>query len=368
MPTLLIAEDEPTYQDLLVHSLAPQGYVTHTVATGAEAIALGARLRADLLIADWLLRNHIHGLHVAAALRAVDPQLRVLLITGFDAIDLRAQAAALPGCRYLKKPFRRHTLLEEVTHAMQDPPVPPTPWPIAVVEIDATGTICYANPAAHALFATTTAGANAQHLTAVIDLDLQRDLDPTTAQWREVIARTPGSTPARWWLGVRTDPDATTRLLVLTDVTEDLVLYHPAVRLLLNLPGLTAPPWSWAGPALLVDANPATRSQMRHQLELLGTVCHTAVSPEEGMRIVDRNPALHLVVLADTALESLHDALTPLVTHLQRRQPAVLLLGTSAQERRADFAALGVPYFLRQPWGIATLCALFAPERGNDPW
>jgi CheY-like chemotaxis protein len=204
------------------------------------------------------------------------------------------------------------------------------------------------------------------HLTAVVDLDLQRDLDPTTAQWRMVVARTPGPTSARWWLGVRTDPGALTRLLVLAEETQDLALYDPAVRLLLRLPALAEPRWPWTGPALLIDADPAARSRARHQLELMGAVCHTAVSPAEGLQMFQRNPAIRVVILADPHPASLHDTLAPVVAQMQRQQPTVVLVGTSATDRRADFAALGVPYFLRQPWRAATLLALLAPERHDE--
>jgi hypothetical protein len=86
------------------------------------------------------------------------------------------------------------------------------------------------------------------------------------------------------------------------------------------------------------------------------------------LRIFHRNPAIQVVILADTALASLQDALAPVVAQIQRQQPAAVLVGTSATDRRADFAALGVPYFLRQPWRAATLLALLAPERGDQTW
>jgi two-component system response regulator (stage 0 sporulation protein F) len=362
MSTVLLAEDEPEYRDLLAFNLTGEGYDVYAAATGYDAIAVGVRLRPEILVADWMLLDHIHGLHVAAALRAVDPHMRTILMTGFPSQDLRNRTAELPGCIFLAKPFRLETFLRMVAQTAAAPPLSPAGLPIAVAEIDAAGIIRYANDDAWTLFATTTAGRNVQSITDVVSMDTLAELKEGIGQWHEVVPR--ALTPDRWWVGVRPNLEANAHLLVIIPEGAEYCLYDPVLRLLLDLP-TTALQWPMPGPALIIDDDPLWRRLAVNQLGLIGGVCHSTATHDEGLQLFARHPAISVVILADNRPTEASDDLAPLVTQLMGRRPAVCLIGTSPYDKRHAFLALDVPYFLRKPWQAADLTTLLIPEASD---
>ena len=69
MCKVLIVDDERDYRDQLSLCLSEDELEIRTAGSGREAIDLGACFRPDVLVADWMLKNHIHGLHVAEVLQ-----------------------------------------------------------------------------------------------------------------------------------------------------------------------------------------------------------------------------------------------------------------------------------------------------------
>ena len=67
MPKVLIVDDERSYRDYLGRFLAREGHEVQLAATGREAIDGGCRFRPDVLVVDWMLKDHVHGLQVTEA-------------------------------------------------------------------------------------------------------------------------------------------------------------------------------------------------------------------------------------------------------------------------------------------------------------
>lgn len=111
---LLIVDDEPSYRDYLQRFLAREGYEVRTAVTGQEAIRIGESFEPEIVLADWMLKNHMHGLEVCESLRGKNPDLRILLMTGFPSAEVREQAERARVFRFLEKPFG----LEEVAAAI----------------------------------------------------------------------------------------------------------------------------------------------------------------------------------------------------------------------------------------------------------
>ena len=74
MATVLIVEDEDVLRETLSSFLTRQGHDVIAAASGYEALEVGLDASPDVLVADWMLKNHIHGLHVSAVFRALHPQ------------------------------------------------------------------------------------------------------------------------------------------------------------------------------------------------------------------------------------------------------------------------------------------------------
>ncbi len=120
MTRLLIVDDEPSYREYLHRYLSREGYDVRTAASGSEALQIAKQFPPDILLADWMLKNHMHGLHVGEALREMNPQLRILLMTGFPSSEIREEAARARVYRFLEKPFGLEEVGVAVTQCLSD--------------------------------------------------------------------------------------------------------------------------------------------------------------------------------------------------------------------------------------------------------
>lgn len=102
---VLIVDDEPSYRDYLERFLKREGYDVRTASTGQEALAIGKEFAPRVILADWMLKDHIHGLQVAETLRDMQPDLQILMMTGFPSSEIRKEADRAKVFRFLEKPF-----------------------------------------------------------------------------------------------------------------------------------------------------------------------------------------------------------------------------------------------------------------------
>jgi two-component system OmpR family response regulator len=101
---ILVAEDDATLADGLMHSLRQAGHAVDWVKTGAEADCALASNEFDLLILDLGLPK-MGGLEVLRRLRARRSPLPVLILTAMDGIEDRVRGLDLGADDYLAKPF-----------------------------------------------------------------------------------------------------------------------------------------------------------------------------------------------------------------------------------------------------------------------
>ena len=108
MRAILVADDNPSFAELVRATLEENGYEVVTASTGLAAVACMERNDIGLAILDVLMPG-ISGDAVAERLLRVDPTLRVLLMTGSD--EAFAAGSGLP---VLRKPFPEEDLIAAV--------------------------------------------------------------------------------------------------------------------------------------------------------------------------------------------------------------------------------------------------------------
>jgi two-component system response regulator HydG len=111
--TVLIADDHIEMARLLADKLGEEGWRCRVVESGRAAIESLAREVPDLVITD-LRMAEVDGLDVLDAARATDPELPVMIMTAFGAIDSAIEAMRRGAWHYIVKPVR---LEELVLHA-----------------------------------------------------------------------------------------------------------------------------------------------------------------------------------------------------------------------------------------------------------
>lgn len=122
MPTaraanILVIDNEASVRDLLARLLTLHGHHVVTAESGTEGIAMFKSGKFDLVLTD-LGMPEMSGWDVARAIKAINPQARVGLITGWP-LDLSpAELRARSVDQVVAKPFDVSTLLSLIEDAM----------------------------------------------------------------------------------------------------------------------------------------------------------------------------------------------------------------------------------------------------------
>lgn len=109
---ILLAEDEEAMRTYLQRALENAGYEVVAVDRGTAALPLLAREKFDLLLSD-IVMPEMDGIELARHCAEVSPQTKVVFITGFAAVALKASREA-PQAKVLSKPFHLRDLVLEV--------------------------------------------------------------------------------------------------------------------------------------------------------------------------------------------------------------------------------------------------------------
>lgn len=113
MIRILLAEDDEAMRLYLERALVRSGYAVMAVDNGRAAMDLFEAGEAfDLLLTD-IVMPELDGIQLAQQISAVAPDTRVMFITGFSAVTLRA-GQEMPNARVLSKPFHLRDLVLEV--------------------------------------------------------------------------------------------------------------------------------------------------------------------------------------------------------------------------------------------------------------
>ncbi len=112
MIRILLAEDDDSMRVYLCRALERSGYEVVAVDRGTAAIPLIQQERFDLLLTD-IVMPEMDGIELAQHVAQIAPETRVMFITGFAAVTLRAGRVA-PEAKVLSKPFHLRDLVLEV--------------------------------------------------------------------------------------------------------------------------------------------------------------------------------------------------------------------------------------------------------------
>ena len=101
---LLIVDDEQRICHVLEEFFSTRGLSVTSAYSGEEAMARLNEGPFDVVLIDILLPG-IHGIEVLKRARQVSATVRVVMMTGLQDDELRAQAQAYGADAYITKPF-----------------------------------------------------------------------------------------------------------------------------------------------------------------------------------------------------------------------------------------------------------------------
>jgi len=117
---IIIVEDDRELRQYLGEVVAEAGYEVTTFATADDALAaLGAQEDADLVITDLVLPG-MRGQQLLREVRTHRPELNVIIITAFGAIESAIELVKSGAHDYLTKPFGSDELLLAIDRALDE--------------------------------------------------------------------------------------------------------------------------------------------------------------------------------------------------------------------------------------------------------
>ncbi|MFO0756839.1 MAG: sigma-54 dependent transcriptional regulator, partial [Byssovorax sp.] len=118
-PVVLVVDDEIQMAEMLADGLSDRGYMALAVASSEAAIARLDEEPVDALVTD-LRMPQVDGLELLAASRRRIPDLPVIVMTAYGAIDSAVESIHRGAFHYLTKPFKLDELVLFLGRALDD--------------------------------------------------------------------------------------------------------------------------------------------------------------------------------------------------------------------------------------------------------
>lgn len=115
---ILLAEDDEAMRVYLERALLKAGYGVDSVDRGTAALPYLESGDYDLLLSD-IVMPEMDGIELAQRCNEISPQTKVMFITGFAAVTLKASREQ-PHAKVLSKPFHLRDLVMEVERVLED--------------------------------------------------------------------------------------------------------------------------------------------------------------------------------------------------------------------------------------------------------
>jgi len=115
-PTILIVDDQEMVRTMIADLLGEMNYNVLTAKDGMDAVSLlkemkiGDRTGIDLIILDMILPN-IDGNETYKKLKEIDPNIKVVLSTGYDVNNKVSELLSAGAVGFIQKPYHIDKLL-----------------------------------------------------------------------------------------------------------------------------------------------------------------------------------------------------------------------------------------------------------------
>lgn len=113
--SVLVIDDDPDVRGFIVEALEEQGYHVREASDGHAGLAEVRRHKPDLVVLDFIMPG-LSGAEVAGQVRAEEPDLPILFVSGYSETDAVKRTA--PDAPLLTKPFRAEALQKAVRGAL----------------------------------------------------------------------------------------------------------------------------------------------------------------------------------------------------------------------------------------------------------
>ena len=131
LPHLLLVDDDATFTRVMARAMSRRGFRVSTAGSAEEGLILAQQDLPDYAALD-LKMDGDSGLVLLPKLLELDPEMRVLILTGYSSIATAVEAIKRGACKYLCKPADADDVLAALLseHADLDTLVPENPMSV----------------------------------------------------------------------------------------------------------------------------------------------------------------------------------------------------------------------------------------------
>jgi two-component system response regulator HydG len=115
---ILVIDDDKALRDACYQILSRQGYQVELAAGARQGLALLERLSFDAILLDLVMPD-LDGLEALKKVRALDPDVEVIIITGYGTIQSAVECIKAGAFHFLSKPFVPDDLRNLVSRALE---------------------------------------------------------------------------------------------------------------------------------------------------------------------------------------------------------------------------------------------------------
>ncbi len=122
--SLLIIDDDELFRNRLARAMERRGFTVSVAGGVAEAMTVARQSKPSYAVVDLRLEDG-SGLDVVGELRAVRPDARIVVLTGYGNIATAVAAVKAGATDYLAKPADADEVVDALLAAGNDKPPPP---------------------------------------------------------------------------------------------------------------------------------------------------------------------------------------------------------------------------------------------------
>ena len=114
---ILVIDDDKAMRDACFQILSRQGYRVELAASAKQGLSLLERLSFDTILLDLVMPD-LDGLEALKKIRVLDPDVEVIIITGYGTIQSAVESIKAGAFHFLSKPFVPDDLRNLVSRAL----------------------------------------------------------------------------------------------------------------------------------------------------------------------------------------------------------------------------------------------------------